>query len=134
MLWLFCLGLSKLFLWPLSTNIYLIKVNNRNARKRRAICSKLTMKTTEWWVPLLLTLNKFHTFSRASIVNFEQVNVCRVRSHYYRKSLNRGYDFHCVFIGKSLISIITTEPLMSFMKPMLSKIFQTINYVNISKF
>ena len=29
-------------------NIYLFKVNNRNSRKRCEICSKLTIKTSEW--------------------------------------------------------------------------------------
>ena len=28
-------------------NIYLLKANNRNTRKRRKICSKLTIKTPE---------------------------------------------------------------------------------------
>ena len=28
-------------------NIYLLKVNNRNTRTRREICSKLTVKTPE---------------------------------------------------------------------------------------
>ena len=28
-------------------NIYLFKVNNRNTRKRREVCSKLTIKTPE---------------------------------------------------------------------------------------
>ena len=46
-------------------NIYLLKVNNRNTRKRCEICSKLTMKTPErrhwhlFLVFLLLTLNKY---------------------------------------------------------------------------
>ena len=53
-------------------NIYLFKVNNRNSRKRCEICSKLTLKTTEWrhvfvnfqhishlfLVSLLFTLNR----------------------------------------------------------------------------
>ena len=30
-----------------SSNIYLFKVNNRNTRKRRETCSKLTIKTSE---------------------------------------------------------------------------------------
>ena len=48
-------------------NIYLIKFNNRNTRKRLEICSKLTIKTPEdvidvVLVSLLLTLNLFYTF------------------------------------------------------------------------
>ena len=30
---------------PISVGIYLLKVNNRNTRPRREICSKLTIKT-----------------------------------------------------------------------------------------
>ena len=51
------------------TNKYMLKFNNANTKKRCEICSKLTIKTpewcltlTEWCLPLLLTLNKFHTF------------------------------------------------------------------------
>ena len=54
-------------------NIYLLKVNHRNSRKRYEICSKLTMKTPKWlhWprygvFKLLLTLNIFHTFFLSS--------------------------------------------------------------------
>ena len=32
---------------PFPANIYLFKVNNRNTRKRRETCSKLTIKTSE---------------------------------------------------------------------------------------
>ena len=44
-------------------NIYLFKVNNRKARKRCEIYSKLIIKTTE------------RSVSSASFVDFEQVNV-----------------------------------------------------------
>ena len=40
--------------------IYLLKINNRNTRTRREICSKLTIKAPERR-PLLLTLNILHT-------------------------------------------------------------------------
>ena len=46
-------------------NIYLLKVNNRNTRKRCEICSKFT------------------PFSGVSIVDFEQVNVCWDKSFTY---------------------------------------------------
>ena len=39
-------------------NIYLFKVKNRNTRKKREICSKLTIKIIE---RLLLFLNILHT-------------------------------------------------------------------------
>ena len=45
-------------------NIYLFKINNRNTRKRF----------------LLLTLNNFTPFSSVPIVDFEQVNVSRVKT------------------------------------------------------
>ena len=44
------------------TNIYLLKINNRNTRKRSHICSKLEIKTPDHMVHLLLPLNIFHTF------------------------------------------------------------------------
>ena len=45
-------------------NIYLLKVSNRNTRKRCEICSKLTNKNVidVVLVFLLLTLNIFHNF------------------------------------------------------------------------
>ena len=48
-------------------NIYVLKVNNRNTRKRCEICSKLTIKTPENVIDvvllfLLLTWNMFRTF------------------------------------------------------------------------
>ena len=48
-----------------SANIYLIKVNNKNTRKRCEICSKLTIKTPE--------RNQWRQY--VSMVDFEQVNV-----------------------------------------------------------
>ena len=58
---------------------YLFKVNNRNTKTRREICSKLTMKTPErrrCLLSLLLTLNRSdltHCFV-VSIADYEQVN------------------------------------------------------------
>ena len=53
----------KVFALP--ANIYLLKVNNRNTRKRCETCSKLTIKTPErrQWrrSSLLLILNILHT-------------------------------------------------------------------------
>ena len=49
-----------------SAGIYLLKVNNKNTKKRCEICSNLTIKTPERrqcdvaLVSLLLTLNIFH--------------------------------------------------------------------------
>ena len=51
----FLTGVSEDFVYLLETiilrdtpaNIYLLKVNNRNTRKRCEICSKFTLKTPE---------------------------------------------------------------------------------------
>ena len=48
---------------------YLLKVNNRNNRKRCEIYTKLTIKTPE-------RQTYFAPLSSVSIVDFEQVNVC----------------------------------------------------------
>ena len=62
-------------------NIYVLKVNNRNTRKRCEICSKLTIKIPEqrhWRRSTVFTVNLEHVshlFSSVSIVDFEQVNV-----------------------------------------------------------
>ena len=67
------------------TNIYLLKLYNRNTRKKCEICSKLTIKTpkrSQWRCSGLLTVNFehiSHLFFSVSIVDFEQVNVCWVR-------------------------------------------------------
>ena len=69
-------------------NIYLLKVSNRSTRKRCEICSKLTIKTPEdvldvVLVFLLLTLKIFHALSSVSFVNFGQVNVSWVLLHVF---------------------------------------------------
>ena len=63
-----------------TANIYLLKVNNRNTRKRCEICSKLAINISErchWRRSgvLLLTLNTYHPFSSVSIADFGQENV-----------------------------------------------------------
>ena len=54
-------------------NIYLLKFNNSNTRKRYETCWKLTIKTPErcQW---LLVWTYFTPLSRVSIVDFEQIN------------------------------------------------------------
>ena len=58
----------------------MFKVNNRNTRTRREICSKLTIKTLEQrhWHCFGVFIDDFEhyftPYSSASIVNFEQVN------------------------------------------------------------
>ena len=54
--------LAYLLMEHVPANISLVKVNNKNTRKRCEICSKLTIKTPE-------------PFSRVFIVDFEQANV-----------------------------------------------------------
>ena len=56
----------------------MFKVNNRNARTRCEICSKLTIKTPERSqcrrsVVFIVNFEHFTTCSSVSIVNFEQV-------------------------------------------------------------
>ena len=51
--------------------IYLLKVNNRNLKKRRKICSKLTIKTY------------FTSCSSVSIINFEHVTAGWLMSNEY---------------------------------------------------
>ena len=64
-----------------SANIYLFKVNNRNTRKKSKICSKLTIETPDWrhWrcsgVFYCYLGTHFISFSKVSIVDFEQVKV-----------------------------------------------------------
>ena len=65
-------------------NIYLLKVSNRNTRKRCEIWSKLTIKTPERrhsrrsGVSFVNFEHIFTSFSSVSIVDFEQVNVSRI--------------------------------------------------------
>ena len=49
----------------LPAGIYLLKVNNRNTRTRREICSKLTIKMPEW---------RQWRRSGVFIVNFEDIS------------------------------------------------------------
>ena len=62
-------------------NIYLLKVNNRNIRRRCEICSKLITKTPErrQWHDCGVFIVNFehisHLFPSVSVVDFEQVNV-----------------------------------------------------------
>ena len=60
------------------TDIYLLKVNNRNSRARYEICSKLTVKTPErgHWCRFDVFIVNFENISHlssVSIVNFERV-------------------------------------------------------------
>ena len=56
--------MDKRFLSGKPADIYLLKVDNRNTRKRCEICSKLTIKTPD---------TSFTPYSSVSIVNFEHV-------------------------------------------------------------
>ena len=55
----------------------MIKVNNKNTRRRGEVCSKLIIETTERR-PSVFIVNfehVSHLFPNASIIDFEQVNV-----------------------------------------------------------
>ena len=60
--------------------IYLFKVNNRNTRTRREICSKLTIKTPEWrqwlWIifsPLEALIKHFTNGKKSGLVNLPTI-------------------------------------------------------------
>ena len=70
-----CLRGSWLSLWYWSSMsyvscIYLLKVSNRNTRKKCEICSKLTIKTPEWrqWRPSGVFIIKFEHTSHLVLV------------------------------------------------------------------
>ena len=72
-------------------NIYLLKFNNRNTRKRCEICSKFTIKTPEWrhWRRFAVFIVNFEhilvPFSIVSLVDFEEVNISYKR--YFRNNI-----------------------------------------------
>ena len=64
--------------YELTSNIYLFKINNRKARKKCEICSKLTINTPErrrrrasLWCFYCEFLTYFKAFSNVSVVEFE---------------------------------------------------------------
>ena len=65
-------------------SIYLLKVNNRNTRTRREICSKLIIKTLErrqlYTTTLWLTLNIFRTFFYC-FYRYLWAGKCRLGTH-----------------------------------------------------
>ena len=73
-------------------NKYMLKVKNGNTRKKYKIQSKLTITPPEhvinFVLSLLLTLKIFYTFFNISIIDFEQVNICRVGSQITQASTN----------------------------------------------
>ena len=56
----------------------LAQISDRNTRKRSEICSKLKMKTSKR--PHLRRSGFSIVFSSLSIVDFDQVNICRVKA------------------------------------------------------
>ena len=63
-------------------NSHLFKVTNKNTRKKVWNMLKFNNKNTRTTSFLLLTLNIFHTFSRVSVVDIEQVNVSYLLAFY----------------------------------------------------
>ena len=59
-------------------NIYLFKFSNRNFGKRCEIGSQIYTSISSFWCLYCLLWTYFTPFSSASIVDFEQVNVCFV--------------------------------------------------------
>ena len=70
----------KVKMYALFPSKYLLKVNNRNTRKRCKICSKMTIKTAQrphWGRSGIFIVNFEHTsipFSDIFIGDFQQVN------------------------------------------------------------
>ena len=66
--------------WPYPANIYLLKVNYKNTKKKCEICSKLTIEIPElhhWCLSDVFIVNLqhvSHNFFSVSIIDFEQVN------------------------------------------------------------
>ena len=66
----------------ITPNIYLLKVNNKNTRKRPGICSKLAIKTPERWQQrrsgvFIVNFEQIsHVFFNVPMVDVEQVFVC----------------------------------------------------------
>ena len=80
-------------------NIYLLKVNNRNTRKRCEICSKLTIKTLLKSVSLTRLSNVF-------IDEFEQVN------HFWVLNITKLITIqqsHCVYNLYKSSDVATAE-------------------------
>ena len=65
--------------WPYPANIYLLKVNYKNTKKKCEICSKLTIEIPELHqclsdVFIVNLQHVSHNFFSVSIIDFEQVN------------------------------------------------------------
>ena len=70
--------------------MYLFKINNRNTREKCEICSTLTTKTPDRRSGAFIVKVEHISFpfSRASVVDFEQVIVSRVSGSVFRILLN----------------------------------------------
>ena len=79
---------TRLMCWIFSANIYLLKGDSRNTRKKYEICSVLknTPERCRWRFSgvFFLTLRYFTPFSGVSIVEFEQINVCWVMLNMFK--------------------------------------------------
>ena len=80
-----------------STNIYLFRMNNNNTRKRREICSKLTIMSlqrhsTVFIINFEYISYLFTPFSSVSTVGFEKVNVCWVPLYQF---INAEITYYC---------------------------------------
>ena len=62
------------YFFSITAGIYRLKINNRNSRTRREICSKLTIKTPERRHSRRSTYSTPSSKVSIFIVNFEQVN------------------------------------------------------------
>ena len=80
----------------------MLKVNNKNIRRRRKICSNLTLKTLErrhWRCSGVFIVNFEHIFTPSSsvfIANFEQVMIAEIAGYF--SSFTRQQKFYCVLL------------------------------------
>ena len=93
-----------------TVNIYLVKVNNRNTRRRCEIYSNLTIKTTERHqlhrsVGFMLTLNIFYTFFWCFFYCFEQINASWENNHINNKIISKYMCCFCKGNHKTYCSI-----------------------------
>ena len=98
----------------IAASIYLFKVNNRDTRKRREICSKLTIKTSKrhHWRHYCQLWTYFTSFSSVSIVDFHcrQVNVGWI----FRKIYKSGVIFDPLNFCWYVIQILRKKVLILF--------------------
>ena len=79
--------------------MYLIKINNKNTRKRYEICSKLTIKTPEWHhlrrsdVFIVKFEHISHIFLMILLLTLNKQMLAETFSFYFHCKQKKAYDF-----------------------------------------